>query len=276
MFRTEYLVSLGTGATFKELSSGKLKEVTIPYPGIQEQRRIVKVLDEAFEAFANTKNSNQISSANTQSVFSTLLNNTFAKHSATWKRVELGSLGVTQTGSTPPTRDRTFYGNEVPFIKPGDFREDGSLNYQNEGLTRKGLAQTREIKAQSVLMVCIGTIGKCGLAEQDIAANQQINALTPNHGISSDFLYFQMLSDDFQRRVRLNAGQTTLPIINKSKWCRLEMLIPQTKAEQDKIAEKLRAIRHEVMTVRDIYAQKNNLLEEAKQALLQQAFSGQL
>ena len=42
------LNDLGTGATFKELSGGKLKEVSIPFPALSEQRRIVAILDEAF------------------------------------------------------------------------------------------------------------------------------------------------------------------------------------------------------------------------------------
>jgi len=44
----DLLNSLGTGATFKELSGGKLKEVTIPVPTLPEQLRIVGILDEAF------------------------------------------------------------------------------------------------------------------------------------------------------------------------------------------------------------------------------------
>jgi restriction endonuclease S subunit len=40
------LESLGTGATFRELSAGKLKEVTIPVAPLAEQQRIVAKLDE--------------------------------------------------------------------------------------------------------------------------------------------------------------------------------------------------------------------------------------
>jgi len=42
------LESLGTGATFKELSGGKLASVEIPLPPLTEQQRIVALLDEAF------------------------------------------------------------------------------------------------------------------------------------------------------------------------------------------------------------------------------------
>src|ERR1700730_6688937 len=51
----DLLNSLGTGATFRELSGGKLKEVTIPVPPLLEQQRIVGILDEAFEGIATVK-----------------------------------------------------------------------------------------------------------------------------------------------------------------------------------------------------------------------------
>ena len=40
--------SLGSGTTFKELSSTKLKEVEIPLPPLSTQSKIVAKLDEAF------------------------------------------------------------------------------------------------------------------------------------------------------------------------------------------------------------------------------------
>ncbi len=39
------LDSLGTGATFRELSAGKLRDVEIPLPPLDEQKRIVAKLD---------------------------------------------------------------------------------------------------------------------------------------------------------------------------------------------------------------------------------------
>ncbi|MBK8071793.1 MAG: restriction endonuclease subunit S [Ramlibacter sp.] len=51
----DLLNDLGTGAIFKELSGGKLKEVPVPVPSLPEQRRIVAILDDAFEGIAIAK-----------------------------------------------------------------------------------------------------------------------------------------------------------------------------------------------------------------------------
>src|SRR5690606_20580533 len=44
------LDGLGTGATFKELSAGALRSFRVPLPPLDEQKRIVLVLDQAFAA----------------------------------------------------------------------------------------------------------------------------------------------------------------------------------------------------------------------------------
>lgn len=52
-FNRAALDALGTGTTFKELSSSNLANFELPLPPLEEQRRIVAVLDEAFAGIAN-------------------------------------------------------------------------------------------------------------------------------------------------------------------------------------------------------------------------------
>jgi type I restriction enzyme S subunit len=128
-----------------------------------------------------------------------------------------------------------------------------------------------------VLMVCIGaTIGKCGYCDRDITTNQQINALTPFEGVFHKFIYFQMLTEDFQRRVLLSSGQATLPIINKSKWSALVVTLPSKLEEQKCIAAKLEALSKETQRLEFMYQQKLAALEELKKSLLHRAFNGDL
>jgi type I restriction enzyme S subunit len=191
------------------------------------------------------------------------------------KRLE--EIGKTQTGSTPKTSDQANYGEFISFVKPADFNADGSLDYEKDGLSEKGLAGARIVPAGSVLMVCIGaTIGKCGYCDQDVTTNQQINALTPSDGSSHRFLYYQMLTEGFQRGVIHRSGQATLPIINKSKWSALPVWLPPTGAEQKRIAAKFDALVEETQRLAAIYERKLAALEALKKSLLHQAFSGQL
>jgi type I restriction enzyme S subunit len=271
------LESLGTGATFKELSGGKLKEVLFHFPELAEQHRIVTLLDEAFADIATAKANAEKNLQNARELFESYLDASLGQRNESWTEKALQDIGSTQTGSTPKTSDHANYGNAFPFIKPGDFAPDGTLDYENDGLSAQGAANARKVSANSVLMVCIGaTIGKCGYADREITTNQQINAFTPNAGVDKKFIYYQMLTKRFQDRVIHASGQATLPIINKSKWSALTVFLPATLGEQEAIAEKLDAVREETQRLEVIYRQKLTALDDLKKSLLQQTFSGQL
>ena len=276
--RLEEMLALASrGATVHRIMADQIRAMEIPIPPLAEQQRIVAVLDEAFAGLATAQANAEKNLQNAHAVFESHLNAVFSQCGKGWMEKTLVQIGTTQTGSTPNTSDRSNYGSVIPFIKPGDFNPNGTLNYDNEGLSKSGLELARTVTANSALMVCIGaTIGKCGYCDRDVTTNQQINAFTPHSGINPFFIYYQMLTDDFQRRVRLNSGQATLPIISKGKWSALAVRIPPTLPEQEHMVNQLDALASETQRLQKIYEQKLAALAELKKSLLHQAFSGEL
>lgn len=256
---------------------GLIREIEIPIAPLPEQHRIVAILDAAFDGIATAKANAEQNLQNARALFESQLQVVFTERGEGWVAKCLQAVGTTQTGSTPKTSDRGNYGDFIPFIKPADFNADGSLDYENDGLSERGFSTARKVSAGSVLMVCIGaTIGKCGYCERDVTTNQQINALTPTDGSLHRFLYYQMLTEDFQRRVVHASGQATLPIINKSKWSALTVWLPPTITDQEKVAAKLDDLLEETQHLESLYQQKLAALDALKKSLLHQAFSGQL
>ena len=92
----DLLNSLGTGATFKELSGGKLKEVTVPVPPLAEQQRIVSLLDEAFEGLATAKANAEKNLQNARALFESHLQSVFTQRGksvrAGWHKTKLAEL----------------------------------------------------------------------------------------------------------------------------------------------------------------------------------------
>ncbi len=135
-----------------------------------------------------------------------------------WEWLTLGSLGSTQTGTTPLKGDYASYGNDYPFIKPADIFSN-SVNYQNEGLSKEGVEKYGRVAPKnSILMVCIGTIGKCNVIFQECSFNQQINSITPYSPINSILLLYFMRSSYFQSEGWRRSSSTTISILNKGKW----------------------------------------------------------
>jgi type I restriction enzyme, S subunit len=135
-----------------------------------------------------------------------------------WVWSRLGVIGTTQTGTTPSTTKKEYFGKGYPFIKPAGITEKGVF-YDGEELTEAGVAVGRLIPKGSVLMVCIGgSIGKVGYVDRVVSCNQQINAITPFAQIDAVFIAYFMKSPLLRQQVLSMAPQTTLPILSKGKW----------------------------------------------------------
>ena len=115
----------------------------------------------------------------------------------------------------------------------------------------------------SVLMVCIGTIGKCARVNQAVSFNQQINSISPYQKIGS-YLHKVLQSVYFQQYAWEASSSTTLPILNKGKW----ELIPVALAplgEQNRIVAKV----DELMALCDKLEQQTEQSLSAHQTLVE-------
>ena len=272
-----FIDDLSDGANINNLKFSQLSEFPIPLPPIEEQQRIVAVLDDAFEGLARARAHAEANLQNAKELFGSALHVAFQDETIVWNDTVLADLGSVVTGSTPKTSDKGNLGDRLPFVKPGDFLPDGSLVYDKQGLSAQGASVSRVLPAGSALMVCIGaTIGKAGYSDRPVATNQQINAVVPKDGISGEYLYYQMLTPEFQADVIHRSGQATLPIINKGKWSKLTVRVPNDLTKQTEIVDKLSSLRAQIDAALAQYKAQIVDLDDLRQSLLQKAFAGEL
>ena len=136
-----------------------------------------------------------------------------------WVWTTIGECGIVITGNTPPKNDPSNYGGYLPLVKPPELTHH--IIYQAEdGLSEKGAQLARVLPPGSVMVSCIGNLGKTGLNAKPVAFNQQINAvvLSPEVAPRYVFYYFQTAAaKDYLESV---ASATTVAIVNKSKFQR--------------------------------------------------------
>ncbi|WP_305805187.1 restriction endonuclease subunit S [Stenotrophomonas sp. YIM B06876] len=155
-----------------------------------------------------------------------------------WRWIALADIGAAQTGTTPSKADHGAFNGDIPFIKPADIFPN-AIDYSNESLTRHGAENgSRLAPSGSLLMVCIGTIGKCNLIERECAFNQQINSLTPVAAVDSRYLLIAARSRSFLDAARKKSSSTTIAILNKGKWLSIPVPLPPL-AEQKRIVAKV-------------------------------------
>ena len=194
---------------------------------------------------------------------------------AGWAWATYAQVGEVTTGFTPPTGDVDNFGGNIPFFKPSDLDVGVNVTVAREYLSEKGITKGRVLKADSVLVTCIGaTIGKTGLAAVDCATNQQINAVSPTDGGAVPlFIYHWTVSLTGQTQILDNSSATTLQILNKSKFEALIVPLPPRSEQLRMVAE----VDRRLSLVRGVEAEVNANLKRAqalRQSVLSKCFSG--
>lgn len=185
-----------------------------------------------------------------------------------WEVKKISDFGKVYTGNTPPTNDQENYGNEYMFVSPSDLGTTKYILNTEKRLSEKGFLISRKFESGSVLFTCIGsTIGKSGIAIEDLTSNQQINAITVNQFNNNEFLFYQLQKN--YKQIKLLAGEQAVPILNKSQFEQIKLLAAPLR-EQKAIADCLSTWDRAIEKQTALIAQK----EFSKKALMQQLLSG--
>lgn len=137
----------------------------------------------------------------------------------------LSALGNVQTGSTPLTAEEKYWGGDYPFVTPAELDQNTPITRTPRTLSDEGANQSRLLQEGAVMVCCIGSLGKIGIAGRSVVTNQQINSIEfdstkilPRYG----FYACQRLKP----KLLSMAPATTIPIVSKSKFGQLEIPVP--------------------------------------------------
>jgi type I restriction enzyme S subunit len=150
-----------------------------------------------------------------------------------WPLVALSSIAEIVTGNTPSKSEESFFGGDIPFISPSEL-ELGYVSTTKQTLTEKGANVSRLIPANSVMVCCIGSLGKVGITAVPVVTNQQINSLVVNQKLACP-LYVYYFCKTLKNTLNDMAPKTTVAIVNKTKFSALEIPLPPLDT-QKKIA----------------------------------------
>lgn len=154
-----FLQSLGTGATFKEISKKVVEGITIPIPPLSEQHRIVEELDLLSNIIEKKKEQLKELDNLAQSIFYNMFGDPVTNEKG-WKVEKLSTVCDVRDG----THDSPKYVDKgYPLITSKNV-VNGSLSFENVNLiTEKDLNAINvrsKVDDGDIIMPMIGTIGK--------------------------------------------------------------------------------------------------------------------
>lgn len=275
----------GCGGQTELAKSVLANNFTVAYPtSLVEQQRIVAILDEAFEAIAAARANAEQNRLNASTLFESYLQSVFSQRSDDWMEKPLYEVASILNGYAFKSSDFSPSG-PTKSIKITNVGVREFVETTNSGLpadfaeTLKSLA----IPAGSLVIALTRTIIADGLkvavvprSYDGALVNQRVAALIPNDKfISTSYLYAYLSTSIVMNYVKERVNTLMQPNLSINDLRMMPIPIPP-KNIRDSIVAKLTSIEDEVLRLESLYQRKTAALDELKQSLLQQAFSGQL
>ena len=187
-----------------------------------------------------------------------------------WQQTTIGAIAKIKTGKTPPKSDET---GTVPFFKPGDLDQNEPLQSAQEFVGEYGARKVGLLPEGTVLVSCIGNLGKIAITGREGCCNQQINAVLPVVGLVPKFVYYW--AKQIKPWLEENSSATTISIVNKGRFEKAPFAFPRV-TEQRRIVAKLDGVLAKSKAAREELDRVPKLVERYKQAVLAAAFRGEL
>ena len=143
----------------------------------------------------------------------------------TWITKPIGDVLDVVTGNTPSKKESANDGDFMPFIKPPEL-QNGLIGQASEALSELGARSARVVPSGSVLISCIGNLGRVGLTDRPIAFNQQINAIKPHPDVVAKYLFYYFQGPLFRQALERASTATTVALVNKGNFEKLPLTYP--------------------------------------------------
>lgn len=269
--------SVGAGTKFLKLDI--IKNLKIHLPPLPEQKRIVAILDEAFEGIDRAIANTEKNLANSRELFESYLNAIFTQKGDGWEEKKLGDVcEKVEYGSSA----KSLLEGEIPVLRMGNI-QNGTIDWNNLVYTSdKEEINKYLLKYDDVLFNRTNSdehVGKTAIYKGEmpaIFAGYLIRIHRKEELIDADFLNFYLNSYTAREYGKsIMSRSINQANINGTKLKCYPISLPSLSIQKE-IVKDLSFLRTETQRLEAIYRQKLVALKELKQSILQKAFTGEL
>lgn len=266
------------GSGRPSLVKSDLLQIEIPLPQLQEQQRIVSILDKAFSTIEKAKDNTEQNLKNARELFESELQRIYSEKGEDWVdcNLEDNIKLIDYRGRTPVKTEsgvRLITAKNVKLgylqLEPQEFiNAEDYASWMRRGIPNYGdVIFTTEAPLANVAQ--IETTDKLAFAQRIIVMQPKKEKL------NQTFLKYMLLSSPIRNKILEKGTGATVMGIKSSLLKKIEISFPKSLKEQQTIVSKLDALREQTKKLEAVYTQKLQDLEELKKSVLKKAFSGE-
>lgn len=280
----------GVGTTMIHVTKEAMENRGLYLPAISEQKRIVAILDEAFEGIDRAIANTEKNLTNSRELFESYLNAIFTQKGDRWKEVKPKFIPLSmflskqpRNGWSPPAIFQTGHGIPVLTLSAvTGFHYDGSRIKLTSVITSQEahywLQEGELLITRSNTPELVGHVAIYdGNPPKAICPDLIMKMTVDPTKADTRFIYYFLRSATAREYLtgKAKGASSTMPKITKQVV--QETPIPTFNlSEQQAIVKKLDEIATETQRLEAIYRQKIAALYELKKSILQKAFTGEL
>lgn len=273
------------GSTRQAITKAQIQEFEIEFPPLEEQQRIVGLLDEAFADLATAQTNSAKNYQSARAIFESHLQSVFTQRGEGWVEVTLEKVLATQpqNGWSPPAANHSDSGTPVLTLSAVTgfrFRADkvkftsASTDPRRNYWVKNGdFLITRSNTPELVGHVAIAS----GIEKPTIYPDLIMRMNPMPDRVMTEFLYYQLRTPALRKEImgRAQGANPTMKKISNGAVKTLPITVPPI-ATQQAIVETLNTLTDETEHLATLYKRKLAAMAALKQSLLHEAFSGNI
>ena len=278
----EDLLRFASGSVHQTIYYPEAKAFHVCYPPLPEQRRIVAILDEAFEGIAAAKANAERNLRNAKEVFESHRDTTFLE---LWQGEDCQHLEALveeiATGPFGSLLHKSDYAEGgIPLVNPINIDEEAIVADARKAVspaTAKRLARYR-LKAGDVAVGRRGDIGRCAVVAPEQAGwlcGTGCFVVRTGNAMVPEFLAHLLRSGPYRNQLVAKADRATMPSISNKDLARLPVPAIDPKRQRQAL-DGFAELSDHCTELAEGISRKLAALDELKASLLHQAFTGQL
>lgn len=267
----DYINTLSAGANINNLKTKDIDAYSIELPSLEEQHRIVELLDAEFAKIDAIKANAEKQLQWAKDLFHSALKDLLTPKDG-WEMVSIGDKFKTYSGGTPLKSHKEYYENgKIPWINSGEVAKKYIYCCSNF-ISEEGLrnSSAKYFPFNTVLVAMYGaTAAQAGILKFEATSNQAVCGLLPNKDFVPEFVYYWFLLNKEKFAAMAQGGaQPNLSQI-KIKAMKIPLISLQ---EQEYISEILGQIESKIYLLEENFQETVYLCNDLKHSLLKDIF----
>lgn len=280
LFQSDYyrkhIRNCSKGTNINNIKKEYITELSIPIPPVQEQRRIVAKLEEAFAEIDRAEKAYEelqtLAGVLRGQILQEAIQGKLVPQLAaegvveqigaapeevpfeipeSWKWVQLKSIGQIIGGGTPKTSVADYWNGDISWITPADLGKNTSkwILKGSKSITQKGLDESsaKLMPEGSIIYSSRAPIGHIAIAAHELCTNQGCKSFVPDaQFITTEWAYYMLIART--RDIQSRASGTTFKEISGKGVGETWVSLPPI-AEQQRIVAKVEELLKQVDTL---------------------------